>query len=176
MALTLTENKVGALAFVLYIEDQEIDSVQKDDPLEYLHGWDNIVPGLEQALEGKQIGDQFDVTLNPEQAYGEYDEEAIIEVDAEEFDEDGEEPAVGLEVEMMDEEGDLITGKIIEIRADVVLVDLNHELAGKTVRYVGEVVNVREPNEEELSWGIPESLLEEMFDEDEFDYEDEEDE
>ena len=173
MALTLTENIIGALAFTLYIEGEEIDSVDKNDPLEYLHGWENIVPGLEKALEGKQVGDQFDITIKPEDAYGLYDDEAIVEVDLEEFDEDSEDPAVGLEVEMMDEEGDLITGTIIELRGDVALVDLNHELAGKTVRYVGEVVNVREPSEEELNWGIPESLLEEIFDEEEFDDEDE---
>lgn len=169
MTLTLTEDKVGALAFTLYIEDKEIDTVSKDEPLEYLHGWENIVPGLEKALAGMKTGDKFDVTVQPEDGYGEYDPEAIIEVDAEDFDEEGEKPVVGMEVEMLDEDGDIIEGTIIEVTDEVVRVDMNHELAGKTARYIGEVVGVREATEEELEWGFPESLLDEMFDEDDFD-------
>ncbi|MDQ7024093.1 MAG: FKBP-type peptidyl-prolyl cis-trans isomerase [Anaerolineae bacterium] len=175
--MKLTEDKVGALAFTIYVDGVEKDTVPKDDPMEYLHGGENIVPGLEEALDKQAVGYKFDVTLKPEDAYGDYDKEAMIEVDLDEFDEEGTKPEVGLEVEMLDEDGDIIEGRIMTVGADVVTVDLNHELAGKTVRYVGEIVEIREATEDELEWGFPESLLNEMFDEDELElvFEDDED-
>jgi FKBP-type peptidyl-prolyl cis-trans isomerase SlyD len=176
--MTLTEDKVGALAFTIYVDGKEMDIVEKDEPMEYLHGWENIIPGLEKALDGKAAGDKFDVTVQPEDAYGEYDDEAFVEVDIEEFDAEGDEkPEVGLEVEMLDEDGDIIEGRITEVNDTTVIVDINHELAGKAVRYVGEIVSIRDATEEELEWGFPESLLSEMFDEDEFElaFEDDED-
>ncbi|MEO1289484.1 MAG: hypothetical protein AAFV93_17105, partial [Chloroflexota bacterium] len=116
------------------------------------------------------------VTSNssPEQAYGDYDEDLIEEIPAEDFafdDADGE-LEVGLEVEMMDEEGEIIEGTIVGVDNGMVLVDLNPPLAGKTIRYAGRVLNVREPSEEELDWGFPESLLDELFgEEDDYDEE-----
>ena len=174
--MTLTEDKVASLAFTIYVDGKEMDTVSKDEPMEYLHGWDNIVPGLEKALDGKPVGHKFDVTVKPEDGYGEYDKEAIIEVDLEDFDEEGTEPEVGLEVEMLDEDGDIIEGRIIAVEDDVVKVDINHELAGKTIRYTGEIVDIRDATEEELEWGFPETLLDEMFDEEELEAVFEEDE
>lgn len=177
--MNLTEDKVGVLAFTIYVDGVEKDTVTRDEPMEYLHGAENIVPGLEKALAGKSAGYKFDVTVKPEDGYGEYDDEAMIEVDLDEFDEEGTTPEIGLEVEMLDEDGEIIEGRIMSVADGVVTVDLNHELAGKTVRYVGEVVEVREATEEELEWGFPESLLDEMFDEeDEFEmaYDDEDEE
>jgi FKBP-type peptidyl-prolyl cis-trans isomerase SlyD len=165
-AMNLTEDKVGVLAFTIYVDGVEKDTVTKEDPMEYLHGAENIVPGLEKALDGKSVGYKFDVTVLPTDGYGEYDDEAMIEVDLAEFDDEGTAPEIGLEVEMLDEDGEIIEGRIMSVEDGVVIVDLNHELAGKTVRYVGEVVNVREATEEELEWGFPESLLDEMLDED----------
>ena len=69
---------------------------------------------------------------------------------------------------MLDEDGDIMEGRIIKVGADVIEVDLNHELAGKTIHYVGEIVEIRDATEEELEWGFPESLMSEMFDEDDF--------
>jgi FKBP-type peptidyl-prolyl cis-trans isomerase SlyD len=176
--MNLTENKVGSLAFTIFVDGVQKDVVSKDEPMEYLHGGENIIPGLEKALAGKGAGYQFDVTVTPEDAYGEYDAEDFIEVDLDEFDEEGTVPEIGLEVEMLDEDGDILEGRIVEINDDVVKVDLNHELAGKSVRYVGEIIGVRDATEEELEWGFPESLLEEMFDEDDLEmaFEDEDEE
>lgn len=174
MSLTLSENKVGAIAYDIHVDGELLETVSTDDAIEYLHGWDNIVPGLERALAGKQAGDSFDVTVEPEDAYGDYDEDLIEEIPAEdfEFDEADVELAPGLEVEMMDEDGDILEGTVVGVEGDYVLVDLNPPLAGKTIRYAGKVLRVREATEEELEWGFPESLLEEMFGEDD-DFEDE---
>lgn len=176
MAGRLTENKVGAIAYSIYVEGELVETVVAEDPIEYLHGYENIVPGLEAALAGKQAGDKFDVTLAPADAYGDYDEEQIQEIPVDEFDFDEEDASleVGMEVEMMDEDGDIIEGVILEIRGDVVVVDLNPPLAGKTVRYAGQVLEVRDATEEELEWGFPESLLNDMFGEDDWDEDEDE--
>ena len=175
MSNTLSENKIGAIAYKIYVDGELLETVREEDAIEYMHGWDNIVPGLEKALEGKQAGESFDVTVPPEDAYGEYDNDLIEEIPVEdfEFDEADAKLEPGLEVEMMDEEGDIIEGTILGLEGDYVLVDMNPPLAGKTIRYAGVVLNVREASEEELEWGFPESLLDEMFGEDD-DYEAEE--
>lgn len=171
---TLKEKKIGAIAYEIHVDGELLETVTDDNAIEYMHGYDNIVPGLEKALEGKQAGDAFDVTVAPEDAYGEYDNDLIEEIPVAdfEFDEEGTELEAGLEVEMMDEDGDIIEGTILGVEGEFVLVDLNPPLAGKTIRYAGKVLNVREPNEEELEWGFPESLLDEMFGEDDFEDED----
>jgi FKBP-type peptidyl-prolyl cis-trans isomerase SlyD len=171
MAERLTENKVGAIAYSIYVEGELVETVVAEDPIEYLHGYENIVPGLEAALAGKQAGDQFDVTLAPADAYGDYDQEQVQEIPIDEFDFDEEDATleVGMEIEMMDEDGDIIEGVILEVREDSVVVDLNPPLAGKSVRYAGQVLGVRDATEEELEWGFPESLLNDMFGEDDWD-------
>ncbi len=173
MSNTLSENKIGAIAYSIYVEGELLETVNEDEAIEYMHGWDNIVPGLEKALEGKGAGDAFDVTVAPEDAYGEYDNDLIEEIPAEdfEFDETDAELEPGLEVEMMDEDGNILEGTVLGIEGDYVLVDMNPPLAGKTIRYAGKVLNVREPSEEELDWGFPESLLDEMFGDDDEDEE-----
>lgn len=185
MADRLQENKVGALEYNIYIVNDDgsqelLESVDANQALEYLHGYENIVPGLESALEGKTVDDEFDVIVTPENGYGEYDEELIEEIDRDEFDfdEEGENLEVGMEIEMLDEDGDIIEGTIREVRGSIVVVDLNPPLAGQTIRYEGRVVGVRDATEEELEWGFPESLLDEMFgdDDDHFHEDDEDDE
>lgn len=165
MSDTLKKNKVGEIAYDIYVDGNLLESVAEDDSIEYMHGWDNIVPGLEKALDGLGAGDEFDVTVAPEDAYGHYDESLIEEIPAKDFqfDENDGELEAGLEVEMMDEDGDILEGTIVGIENDMVLVDLNPPLAGKTIRYAGRVINVREPSEEELDWGFPETLLDELF-------------
>lgn len=177
MSLTLSENKVGAIAYEIHVDGELLETVHEDDAIEYLHGWDNIVPGLEKALEGKAAGDTFDVTVPPEDAYGDYDEELITEIPLDEFDFDeaDNDLQIGMEVEMLDDDGDIIEGTIVGFQENSVLVDTNPPLAGKTIRYAGRVLEVREATEEELEWGFPESLLEDMFgDDDDFDDEDDE--
>jgi FKBP-type peptidyl-prolyl cis-trans isomerase SlyD len=174
MSLTLSENKVGAIAYEIHVDGKLLETVPEDDAIEYLHGRDNIVPGLEKALEGKAAGDVFDVTVAPEDAYGDYDEDLIEEIPMDEFDfdETDSELEIGMEVEMLDDDGEIVEGTIVGFQDDSVLVDMNPPLAGKTIRYAGRVLEVREATEEELEWGFPESLLEDMFGDDEDDDED----
>jgi FKBP-type peptidyl-prolyl cis-trans isomerase SlyD len=166
----LTENKIGVLAYAVHVDGEQVAHIDENDPVEYFHGGGNIVPGLEKALEGKEAGDTFDVTVPPEEAYGEYDDDNMIEVLKADFgyEDMKEDLEVGTEVELMDEDDEILEGVIHEIGDEVVVVDLNPPHAGKTIRYVGKVMDVRDATEEEIEWGFPESLLDELYGVDEW--------
>ncbi|MCA9881490.1 MAG: peptidylprolyl isomerase [Anaerolineaceae bacterium] len=159
----LKDGMVGTIAYTLHVDGVEFEEVTADDNMEYLHGAENIVPGLEAALEGKQPGDSFSVEVQPVDGYGDYDEELIDEYPSEDFDtEDELEP--GMEIEIMDEEGEMYEGTILEMNDDYIRVDFNDPLAGKILTYDVKVVDVRPATEEELKMGFPASLLDEMDD------------
>ena len=127
-----------------------IDSTEDDD-LTYLHGSENILPGLESALEGLESGNSFDITLKPEEGFGEQDDEKIISVEKKNF--DGKSLEVGMQFQSVDEDENVIIAKIIKIDGESVTVDENHPLAGVTLVFKGEVLDIREATEEELSHG-----------------------
>ncbi len=160
---------VVSIAYRLTSEGVEIESTDSDDPLEYLHGAGNIVPGLEVALEGKKAGDKFTVTLQPIDAYGEYDEEDVEVVAREDVPDSLE---VGMEVLLEDEDGDLIEATVSAINDDSVVLDFNDPLAGKVVTYEVEVLELREADEEELEQGYPHSA--DLFFDDDYDYDEDE--
>ncbi|MFQ3645574.1 MAG: peptidylprolyl isomerase [Anaerolineae bacterium] len=169
MTLRLKNDMVGLLAYTLTVDGEVVETVDRENPIEYLHGAQNIVEGLEAALEGKQAGDTFEVTVTPEKGYGEYLKDDVEAVPTSEF-EDLDELQVGMELEMVDEDGDIVEATIVEITPDEVVLDFNPPLAGKTLHYKVEVVEVREATEEELEMGLPVSLIDEMYD----DFEDDE--
>lgn len=169
MAKSLTENVVGAIAYTLTVDGEVVDVVDRDDPIEYLHGAENIVPGLEAALEGKSKGDKFDVVIQPEDGYGEYDEEDVQEIPADEFD-DLKGLKVGMDIELMDEDGESYEATIIKITPKAVTLDFNPPLAGKVLNYSVEVIDVREATESELDMGLPASLLADLYGDDDFDH------
>lgn len=163
MAQSLKNDMVGQLAYTLIVDGQTVETVDREAPIEYLHGAQNIVEGLETALEGRVAGDTFEISVDPEQGYGEYLEDDIETVPASEFDDLGE-LQVGMELEMVDEDGDVVEATVMEITPDEVVLDFNPPLAGKTLHYSVEVVGVREATDEELEMGLPASLIDEMFD------------
>jgi len=163
MADSLMNDKVGSIAYQLIVDDVVVDEVPAEQPIEYLHGYDNLVPGLEQALEGKGAGDEFEVTLQPEDGFGEYDEDDRDEVSIEDF-AGFDTIEAGMEVELIDELGDFFEAVIHEVREDTVILDFNPPFAGKVLTYRVIVGGVREATEEELQMGIPVSLAEELFD------------
>jgi FKBP-type peptidyl-prolyl cis-trans isomerase SlyD len=160
----IKDGMIVSLAYTLTADGQEVERATADDPLEYLHGAENIVPGLERALAGKKVGDRFTITLEPEDAYGEYDDEDLDEIDREEFPDEIE---VGMEMLLEDDDGNLYEATVKEISDDMVVLDFNPPLAGKTVTYEVEVVSMRPADEEELAHGHPHSH------EDDYDYEEE---
>ncbi|MFA5530036.1 MAG: peptidylprolyl isomerase [Thiohalomonadaceae bacterium] len=150
--MQITANKVVTIDYTLTDEQgQVIDSSQGRDPLAYLHGFNNIIPGLESALEGRSSGDSLNVVVAPGEAYGERDDALVQSVSRELF-EDAEQLEVGMRFQSVSEQGvRLVT--VVEVADDSVTVDSNHPLAGLTLNFDVTVVDVREASQEELEHG-----------------------
>ena len=117
------------------------------------HGNGNLIPGMENALTGKSMGDNFNLTLEPKDAYGEYDDTLFTKVDRSELSEINN-LEVGLELEAEFPEGTQVA-TVKAIDGDEVSIDGNHPLAGETLNFEVEVVGVRAATEEELAHGHP---------------------
>ena len=128
----------------------EVDSTEGRGPMEYLHGHRNIIPGLERELEGHEVGDDLDVTVSPEQGYGEHESERIVEVSQDQL---GFEPEVGAVVSAKLPDGREQHLLIAEIEGDTVTLDGNHPLAGQTLRFEVSIVSIRDATEAEIANG-----------------------
>lgn len=128
-----------------------IDSSTETEPLVYLHGNENIIPGLEQNLEGKNPGDAINCSISPKDAYGDRDESLVFKVKKEDFGENAE-VAPGMQFEAHGENGVQIV-TVVKIDGNDVTLDANHPLAGETLHFDVKVVNVREATSEELEHG-----------------------
>jgi FKBP-type peptidyl-prolyl cis-trans isomerase SlyD len=149
----IAKDTVVTVDYRLHLGDGKfIEESEPGDPLVYLHGYEEIVPGLEKALEGKKAGDTLKVQVSPEEGYGEYDPEAVEEVPREEFPADLELEAGGT-VTATDEDGDEVEFLVKELRPNTVVVDFNHSLAGKALHFEVTVREVRKATEEELEHG-----------------------
>jgi FKBP-type peptidyl-prolyl cis-trans isomerase SlyD len=127
------------------------ESSEGGDPVAYLHGRGNIVPGLENELRGKQAGDEFQVTVPPEDAYGHRDDTALQRVPIKHLIRPGR-LAPGKVVAINTERGE-VPATVLKVGRFNVDVDLNHPLAGKTLVFDVKVVDVRDATEEELAHG-----------------------
>ncbi|MGF1635980.1 MAG: peptidylprolyl isomerase [Cyclobacteriaceae bacterium] len=148
---------VASVTYKLKVDGELIETADKSNPLIFLVGADAMIPGFESQLLGKQPGDAYEMTILPEDGYGDVDPEAVIELSKEVFKIDGvlqeEMIQLGNSVQMKDQNGDPLLGVILEINDDTVTMDFNHELAGKTLHFVGEVIDVRTATEEEIEHG-----------------------
>ena len=128
-----------------------IDSSSGGDPLVYLHGASNIIPGLEDALTGKKLGDKLNVTVPPEKAYGQRDERMVQKIPKSQFpDPDRLKP--GMQFQVNSNQGPMIL-TVMGIEGDNIVVDGNPELAGQTLHFEVEVTDVRKATAEELQHG-----------------------
>ncbi len=145
-------DRVVAMHYTLKDDKGEIlDSSAGGEPLAYLHGHGNIVAGLEKALEGTEAGFKSTVTITPAEGYGEKDPDAIFEEPHASFPPDMQlEP--GIQVQADGQNGPA-TLTVIELTDTGVVLDANHPLAGKTLYFDVEVVEVREATADELSHG-----------------------
>ena len=123
-----------------------LDSTQEDGPVTYIHGMGDILPALEQELEGRGQGEKFEVVLPPEKAYGTWMEEMVQEVPRNQFDDDN--LQVGDQFQV-NGEGMSLIATIKEIQGDVVTLDANHPLAGRSLKFDLEIVSVQDSTEEE---------------------------
>ncbi|MHB1203654.1 MAG: FKBP-type peptidyl-prolyl cis-trans isomerase [Acidithiobacillus sp.] len=150
--MIIAKDKVVTIDYTLTDEEGElIDSSEGEEPLIYLHGHHGIIPGLENALAGHRAGDNVQVSIPPEEGYGDWEEDLVEVVGVEDFD-DPEELEVGMQFETMTEEGSKMA-TVIDIEGDDVTVDLNHPLAGMTLNFDVTVLGVRDATTEELAHG-----------------------
>ncbi len=151
--MNVEKNKVVSIEYTLKDADGEIlDSSEDTGALDYIHGCGNLIPGLERALEGKTAGDKLSVVVEPEDAYGEYNKELVIEVPRSQFDESVE-IEEGMQFEAESEDGShLVT--VVEVKDDIVVVDANHPLAGEKLFFDVEIKDIRDATEDELAHGL----------------------
>ena len=156
--MKVTQNAVVEFCYELEVEGQVVDKTTKEKPLDYIHGTGSLLPKLEAHIEGMQAGDRFDITLAPADGYGEVDPQRIIDLPKAAFEVNGEVRedllVPGNTIPMMNSMGGVIPGVVLEVSADSVKMDLNHQMAGKTLHFTGEIVSVREATEKELTEGL----------------------
>jgi len=150
--MQIAENAVVSIHYTLTNSSGEVlDSSQGQEPLAYLHGASNIIPGLENELVGKAVGDKLDVTVEPEQAYGPQREELVQKVDHDNF-QGVEDIQVGMQFMAQAPWGEQPV-TVMQIEEDGITLDGNHPLAGQTLTFAVEVMEIRNATEEELSHG-----------------------
>lgn len=151
--MQIAGNCVVSIHYTLTSTEGEIlDTSDGRDPLVYLHGADNIIPGLESALLGKSAGDSVETTVQPEDGYGPVNEEMIQTVPRDAFGGvDKIEP--GMEFEASDEEGGQQMIVVTAVGENEVTVDGNHPLAGQVLNFAVSVEDVRAATEEEIAHG-----------------------
>jgi FKBP-type peptidyl-prolyl cis-trans isomerase SlyD len=150
--MQIAENTVASFHYTLTNDAGEVlDSSRGREPLLYLHGAGNIVPGLEQAMEGRGPGDTFKVDVAPEQGYGKRHDGLIQKVPREAF-QGVDQLEVGMQFQASGPQG-AMSVTITAIEGDQVTVDGNHPLAGETLHFDIEVADVREASAEEMAHG-----------------------
>lgn len=149
---TIAANKVAFIHYTLTDETgEELDSSRDDEPMPYLHGAGNIVEGLERRLEGKAVGDKVTAIVPPAEGYGEPSGMAPQPVPREAF--EGVEPMVGMPLVLEDDDGNNIQLWIAAVEDDLVLLTHDHPLAGVTLHFDVEVMDIRDATESELHHG-----------------------
>jgi len=152
--MQISENSVVSIHYTLTNKTGEtIDSsIERGEPLAYLHGAGNIIPGLENALVGKAAGDKLDVTVTPEEGYGERHEQLIQQVPKTAFEGNEENLQPGMQFQAQTEAGPRIF-TITAVDGDDVTVDGNHPLAGQRLNFQVKIVAIRDASQEEVAHG-----------------------
>lgn len=154
----MESNKYITVAYKLYtIEDGERDLIEEakaDHPFQFISGLGTTLESFENQIVNLKKGDKFDFTIPYAEAYGEFVEEHVIDLPKNIFEIDGKFDAEmikeGNMVPLMNAEGQRLNGTVMEVKDDVVVMDMNHPLAGADLNFIGEVVENREATNEEV--------------------------
>ena len=153
MSAVIAPNMVVDMHYTLRdSESQVVDTSVGEEPLRYLQGGGQIVPGLESAMIGKKVGDRFTVQVEPRDGYGDYDPSMCQEIPKQNFP-NQDELVVDAMFEASGPDGDTIMIRLTKISDETVTADGNHPLAGKTLYFEIEVMAIRPATKEELSHG-----------------------
>ena len=158
--MKISDEKMVSLSYDLTVDNEDgekelMERATKENPLKFMFGMGTMLEAFENNVEGLSIGDKFSFVLTPEEAYGEYHEGNVVDLPKKLFEVDGkfdaERIAEGQTLPMMDSRGNRMMGSVLEVQEDVVVMDFNHPLAGETLHFDGEVIDVHEPSEEEIN-------------------------
>ncbi|MDA8931010.1 peptidylprolyl isomerase [Bacteroidia bacterium] len=153
--MNIGKDTVVGVHYELEVEGGKLDA-SGDNPLTYLHGHGMMIPGFESRLEGLSEGDKYDFLVPAKEGYGEFNENAIAELDKAIFMVDGNmstEVFEGAQLQLTNQEGQPMVGVVQAITEDKVTMDFNHQLAGKDLHFTGSIANLRAATEEEISHG-----------------------
>jgi FKBP-type peptidyl-prolyl cis-trans isomerase SlyD len=157
--MKISEGKIVSLTYDLTVDEDDnrelMERATKEQPLTFIFGTGMMLPAFEKNVEELKVGDKFSFTLQAEEAYGEYYENNVVDLPKSIFETDGKfddtKIAEGETLPMMDSNGNRLMGSVLEIKEDVVVMDFNHPLAGETLHFDGEVIDVHEPTDQELA-------------------------
>jgi FKBP-type peptidyl-prolyl cis-trans isomerase SlyD len=150
--MNIEDKRVVTLAYTLKDNDDNLIDQSDDGSFCYLHGASNIIPGLESALTGKVSGDEFSISISPEEAYGVREDEKIQTVPREMFPPDQDiEP--GMQFHAQSPDGVPLVVTIAKVEEESIVVDGNHPLAGVELNFEVRVMDVREATSEEIDHG-----------------------
>jgi FKBP-type peptidyl-prolyl cis-trans isomerase SlyD len=155
--MKIESKHVVSLTYDLYTKQEDgtetfVESATEEQPLTFLFGVGQMIPGFETNLSTMSTGDDYDFVLDPADAYGEHDEKAVATLPLEMFESAGL-PEIGSIVPLQDNNGNHFQGQVVSITEDSVIVDLNHPMAGQGLHFKGKILNVRPATPEELSHG-----------------------
>ncbi len=150
--MQIVENRVITLNYILKDDEGNIIDSAEDGSFAYLHGAANIIPGLEHALLGKSAGDELSIAIEPNQGYGERNEDMSQVVPRDMFDTD-EEIKIGMQFHAESPDGQPLSVTVTDISDKEVTVDGNHPLAGVNLNFEVKILDIREATEEELEHG-----------------------
>jgi len=150
--MQVAENRVVSIEYKLTNgEGQVLDESEGRGPLTYLHGRGNLIPGMEEQLEGKEPEQQVQFDIPPEKAYGERQDELVQAVPKDRFPDDVD-VKPGMQFQAQTESGSQLV-HVVDVGEQDVTVDANHPLAGETLHFDVKVVEVREASDEEIEHG-----------------------
>lgn len=149
--MKIANDTVVSIGYTLKNDQGAVLDQSGDNPIAYLHGHSNIVPGLEKVLTGLQAGDKTQASVSPEEGYGEIDPGLRFPIPRQNL--GSEIPPIDTMVQLQAPDGDTMIARIAEIKDQEVILDANHPLAGQRLHFDVEVVSVRQAQPEELAHG-----------------------
>jgi FKBP-type peptidyl-prolyl cis-trans isomerase SlyD len=148
----IADDVVVKLKYSVSVAGQVVESSADDNPIQFIQGRGDVIPGLENALYGLSVGDQKEFNVAPEDGYGEADPDAIAKIPKAEFP-----PEIplqpGVELRLKDEQGDELEAQIVAVEDEIVRLNFNHPLAGKELLFAIQVIDLRKATPEELEHG-----------------------
>ncbi|MDR1985282.1 MAG: FKBP-type peptidyl-prolyl cis-trans isomerase [Prevotellaceae bacterium] len=153
--MKIETNKSVALAYVLKVDGEIVEKVNKEQPMRFIFGQGYLLPKFEKNIKGKEIGDTFEFELKAADAYGEIDDDAFVELSKDIFEVDGKIDeslfTIGNVIPMRDSQGNQLNGSVDSVSDTAIVMNFNHPLAGCNLNFTGEVVDVHDITPEEFA-------------------------